>query len=583
MPHFLVIPIFIVEFLALAAVITAMGLIIGSLNRDGRFQHLTQSDSSFFQVVLSFLPSVVASAVGSLCNSIHRNLSILEPWVHLQRGMATAQASLSLNYSSQSPFLVLFKSFKERNILLGLVSLACVINTFLTVVAGGLFTQRLTISTLPTSSLMSNYSRSSFLRTDFAVDFTEYDLIQTSITSGVPMLPWTSANDSFYPVWIEDPDSDAQYGADVRGVGTQLECRQLSIADSLSHNPDTGDPYWHYRPFNNKNEQCKVDMSPLKNEAETITLAIHFLLPQAVNETDECQSSTVLVVGRWDYKVDSPVTDQNTVALHCEPKIRLQDFSIVFDQKGQIQSHEPIPETLITEGPIFDNATVSLGQFNKVFAAIPQNFVGEANHHNDSYDSSYDWAGFLVARLYEQSDAQVKSLDPQRLMSLSQEVYQWVYSTYFSLWRDIYLEPASDRDPVANGTVIHNTWGMVPSIPSLTIAFTIIAFDTLVVLVVFGTRRGRFRGPRVPRSIGAVIPWLAHSRMLNDFRGTYSWSNAQRRAHLARLNKRYGFRMFLGLDQRWRYAVDEEPEPPVDDPDPGKPGVIQLREIPRSE
>lgn len=579
MPHFLIIPIFIIEFLALAAVITAMGLIIASLNSDGRFQHLTQSDSSFFQVLLSFLPSVVASAVGSLCNSIHRNLSILEPWVHLQRGMATAQASLSLNYSSQSPFVVFFKSFKDRNILLGLVSFACVVNMFLSVVAGGLFTQRLATSTLPTSALVSNYSRSSFLRNDFAADFTEYDLIQTSITSGVPMLPWTSANYSFLPVWIHDPDPDARYGANIRGVGTQLECRQLSIADSLSHSLETGDAYWHYHPFNNRSKQCNVNMASLKNKADAISLSIHFLLPEAVDETDECQTSTVLVVGRWDYQTGSPITDENTVALHCEPGIRLQDFSVVFDRKGQIQTHEPIPDTLVTEGAIFDNATISLGQFNKVFAAIPQSFVDNETNRNGSYDTSYDWAGFLVARLYERSDARITSLDPRRLMHLSQGVYQWVYSTYFSLWRDIYLQPSSGGSPVANGTVIHNTWGMVPSVPSLTIAFTIIAFDTLVVLVVFGTRRGRFKGPRVPRSIGAVLPWLAHSRMLDDFRGTYPWTSTQRRDHLARLNKRYGFRMFLGLDQRWRFAVDEEP--PADDTvDSAKPGMIQLHELP---
>lgn len=581
MPHFLIIPIFIIEFLALAAVITAMGFIIASLNRDGRFQHLTQSDSSFFQVVLSFLPSVVASAVGSLCNSIHRNLSILEPWVHLQRGMATARASLSLNYSSQSPFVVFFKSFRDRNVLLGLVSFACVVNMFLSVVAGGLFTQQLTTSTLPTSVLVSNYSRSSFMQHDFAADFTEYDLIQTSITSGVPMLPWTSANHSFYPVWIRDPGTDARYGANIRGVGTQLECRQLSIADSLSHDLRTGDAYWHYRPFNNNKRQCNVNMTAMKNKADGITLSIHFLLPDAVDEADECQTSTVLVVGRWDYQTASPITSGNTVALHCEPVIRMQDFSVVFDRKGQVQSHEPIANTLITEGPIFDNATVSLGQFNKVFAAIPQNFVDHETNQNGTYDTSYDWAGFLVARLYERSNAQITSLDPQRLMDLSQVVYQWVYSTYFSLWRDIYLEPASNQDPVANATVIHNTWGMVPSIPSLTIAFTIIAFDTIVVLVVFGTRRGRFKGPRVPRSIGAVLPWLAHSRMLNDFRGTYSWSSTRRREHLARLNKRYAFRMFLGPDQRWRFAVDEEPQV-NDTPDAAKPGVIQLHELPPS-
>lgn len=582
MPHFLIIPIFIAEFLALAAVITAMGLIIGSLNHEGRFRNLTQSDSSFFQVLLSFLPSVVAASVGSLCNSIHRNLSILEPWIHLQRGKSAPQASLSLNYASQSPYVVLFKSLKDRNVLLSLVSLACLVNMFLTVVAGGLFTQRLTSSTVPTSGLMSNYSQSTFFRTDFAADFTEYDLIQTSITSGVPVLPWTSADQSFVPVWVQDPEHDAQYGANILGVGADLQCRQLSLADSLSHDVHTGHSYWHYRPFDNADRRCRANMTSLKDKANNIALSIHFLSGETVNETDECQTSTALVVGRWNYTVDSPVSVHNTVALHCEPRIRLQDFFAVFDKKGQINAHEPIPGSIVTDGPMYDNATVSLGQFNKVFAAIPQDSMGNGTDRDAPYDTSYDWPGFLVAHLYQRTDGPVTSLDSQRLMGLSESVYQWVYSTYFSIWRDNYLERAEAPYPVSNGTVIHKTWGMVPSVPSLTIAFTIVAFDTLVVLIVFGARRGRFKGPRVPRSIGAVIPWISHSRMLDDFRGTYAWASGRRRDHLGRLNKRYGFRMFLGPDERWRFAVDEEPAD--DNQGEAKTGsMIQLQELPRHD
>jgi hypothetical protein len=130
---------------------------------------------------------------------------------------------------------------------------------------------------------------------------------------------------------------------------------------------------------------------------------------------------------------------------------------------------------------------------------------------------------------------------------------------------------------------------MKPSVPSLAIALIIIAFDTLVVMVVFGTRRGRFRGPRMPRSIGAIIPWVAHSRMLSDFGDTHSWDNSKRRDHLTALDKRYGFRMFMGPDGRWRFAVDEEPKspdsgspppPPIPSgPDANKTTSIQLREL----
>jgi hypothetical protein len=265
-PHFLIIPIFIIEFLLLIAVIVLMSLVVSSLAKDGGFQHLNQTSSSFLQVVLSFLPSVVASAVAALCVSIHRNLSVLEPWVHLQRGMASVSTSLTMNYSCQNPWTVLPKAARNRHVLLLLVSFACIANTVLTVLAGGLFTQQLTDSESATDKLFANYSHSVFRQNDFAADFTEYDLIQTSITSGVPLLSWTSTNTSFAPIAIHDPDPDSSYKATTLGIGANLDCRVLSIPDNLQILEDG--PYWTYSPTNAPDQDCWVKMTPPRDPTD---------------------------------------------------------------------------------------------------------------------------------------------------------------------------------------------------------------------------------------------------------------------------------------------------------------------------
>ncbi|KAL4784460.1 hypothetical protein BJX76DRAFT_367655 [Aspergillus varians] len=582
-PHFLVIPIFVLEFLLLAAVIILMSLTVSSLAQEGGFHDLNQSSSSFLQVVLSFLPSVVASAVGALCTSIHRNLSILEPWVHLQRGMAIVSTSLTMNYSCQNPWTVLPKAAKNRHVILVLISVACIANTVLTTVAGGLFTQQLTTSEYGTDTLFANYSHSVFRQNDFAADFTEYDLIQTSITSGVPMLSWTSANHSFAPITIVNGDQDSSYSATTLGVGADLGCRALSIPQNLIYFEDG--PYWTYHPSGEPERECTVKMTSPRDENDKFALSINFFSPAATEEPDICQTSTMLVVGRWNYTAASGVTENNTVALHCEPDLVLKNFSVQFDQKGQILSHYEVPNTSITSGRMYENATISLGQFNKVFASIPQSFYGEDATRNSSLLSSYDWAGFLVALLYKRDVSPITHLDPNRLMDLSQTVYQWVYSTYFSLWRDIYLLPLHEPIEAEDATVTRSAWRMEPSVSSLVIAMIIIGLDTVIVLIVFGTRRGRFKGPRIPRSIGSVIPWIANSQMIHDFDGTYGWTNAQRQTHLERLKKRYTFRMFLRENNQWRYAVDEEPPvaapktttPPEPMSTPSKPpGDIEL-------
>ncbi|KAJ5637797.1 hypothetical protein N7490_007676 [Penicillium lividum] len=558
MPHFLVVPFFIIEFCLLAGIIILMCLVISSLVRDGKFSHLTQSDSSSLQVVLSIFPSVVASSVGSLCRSIHRNISILEPWVHLQRGMASARTSLSTNYASQSPFATFHKCVRDRNILLTLVTIACVVNLMLTVLAGGLFTQELATSTMPTSDLKMNYSQSTLLQSEFSAEFTEYDLIQTSIMSGVPVLSWTSSNESFIPIHIDNRDADVLYEAETLGIGAGLECKTISLVEGLVLNSTSGSGYWRYSMFDNSSVECIAPI-PVQSKDEGIALSIHFLSPTDANETAICETYTVLVVGHWDYLAGSPITDQNTIALHCEPEVRLQNYTIKFDEQGQIKGHKSVANTSISQGTMYNNASVSLGQFNKVFAAIPDSYVGNTTSINGTYNiSSYDWAGFLVARLYQREDPDFDSLQPARLIHLTRHVYQWVYSTYFSIWRDVYLEPLQHPVAAMHANIIQSTWAMVPSMPSLILVLSIIGFDTLVVLLVFGTRRGQFRGPRMPRSIGAIIPWLAHSHMLNDFKTTHTWTNSKRRHHLATLNKRYGFRMFMNPDGRWRFSVEEE-------------------------
>ncbi|KAJ5908758.1 hypothetical protein N7495_001440 [Penicillium taxi] len=585
MPHFLLVPFFLIEFLALAGVTILMCLIISSLARDGKFSHLDQSSSSALQAILSILPAIVASTVGSLCTSIHRNLSVLEPWVHLQRGMASARTSLSLNYASQSPFAVFLKSVRDRHVLLVFVSFACVLNMALTVVSGGLFTQKLVTSSLPTNDLTMNYSQSVLSHSNFAAAFTEYDLIQTSITSGVPILPWSSPSHAFVPLHLNNPDSSATYRSTTLGIGSNLECRSLSPSQDYVHNKTSNAHHWRYFLFNDPSTECRASMSVLKNEDAGISLSMHFLAPDG-NQTDACRTSSVLMVARWNYLYADPVTSNNTVALQCQPQVLLQNYSLTFDMRGQVLTHHHVPNTLITEGELYNNATVSLGQFNKVFSAIPERYVGNTTSNGSYSISSYDWAGFLVARLYEREDPDFDSLEPVRLIKLSQKVYQWVYGTYFSLWRDVYLEPLAKPIPAVDAIVIKSSWFLVSSVPLLIIGLVIIVFDTFVVLVVFGTRRGRFKGPRLPRSIGSIIPWIVHSRMLRDFEGTHSWTNTQRSDHLSTLNKRYGFRMFMSPDNRWRFAVEEELaeskplEESVQDTDAAKTIAIELNELP---
>lgn len=86
----------------------------------------------------------------------------------------------------------------------------------------------------------------------------------------------------------------------------------------------------------------------------------------------------------------------------------------------------------------------------------------------------------------------------------------------------------------------------------------IVVFDGCVVASVFLTRRGRFKFPRIPRSIGSIIPWVIHGQVLNDFKGTYAWSEGDREKHFVDLDKRYKLNRHETADGQWKYVLDED-------------------------
>ena len=63
----------------------------------------------------------------------------------------------------------------------------------------------------------------------------------------------------------------------------------------------------------------------------------------------------------------------------------------------------------------------------------------------------------------------------------------------------------------------------------------------------------------MPKSLGSIIPWIAHSRFLRDFQGTEHMSSDARDLYFNRLGKEYGFGWFKGVDGKVRLGVEEEP------------------------
>jgi hypothetical protein len=229
-PHFLVPHWFLVEYALLIGILVTFGLALSSLRvndiNDVSPRELTLT------IFLMYGPTVVSSVISSLLASILRHLSVLEPWVRLQRGMASATDSLALNYGSQTPIAVLRKSGRGAPLLLTILSVTCVLDLLLNVVSGGIFEPRLKEYRTPASGLLSaQYNDTVFHAPAFEVEFDGYGLILSSLTTGAPLLPWTTPDYSFLPLTVNESDYNslggASYSAITLGVGASLDCRHI--------------------------------------------------------------------------------------------------------------------------------------------------------------------------------------------------------------------------------------------------------------------------------------------------------------------------------------------------------------------
>ena len=141
---------FIAGLVILALILLGLSLSITfGLSYQG-FSYLTNTQTFASQALWSFLPTLVATLIAAAWTSIHRDLSVLEPWVALQDGAVRAEKTISLSYSARPPVATLATSIMKHNFVITLVSLACVGSFILNVAIGGLFTQ--SFATTPSAS-----------------------------------------------------------------------------------------------------------------------------------------------------------------------------------------------------------------------------------------------------------------------------------------------------------------------------------------------------------------------------------------------------------------------------------------------
>jgi hypothetical protein len=572
-PHFLTPLWFLIECLLMTGVLITFGISFQFIRLD-KFDTSDSTGTTVLWLFLDYGPTVVASMISSLFVSVHRHIGSIEPWVQLREGMATSKESLAANFGSHTP-LTIWSQFRDRRPpLLVILSVICIFDFGLTIASSGMFEPSVDTWTDHTKVVTAQYNTSVFGNPYIQTEFSGTNLISDVLLIGKPMLSWNTANLSFYPLGVNDPDAQyvdqAIYTAQTRGVGVELQCGQASYIHSSSNSS-----YWTYNASVDATvSSCTAEMqSPgaLDTSSRTYNGSLYF--STALNSSRACQMSFTVGLGESN---DTRISRGGfSTVFSCSPKIILEDFRLNFDIDGIVSYYQPIHASSITSGQMFQNASDSILSFNSAFMRYAQvdnswnalvtsqvyNILasgsasqGSSSPHSHTHRPTHKHHHKLPPTTESQKQALV--------MRTVQLAYQTAFSTYISLQRDLYLSPltlSGNTNRSVPAIVTSAVWYIEPSNATIVAIIVILSIDLAILMSVFWLRHGHYSGPPFPRSIGSLIPWVLHSRMLNDVRETSTWSGEKRNEHLRKLGHRYKFGNLGNADARLGLDYDEKP------------------------
>ncbi|KAJ5604260.1 hypothetical protein N7537_007216 [Penicillium hordei] len=515
-PHFVILPLFLVECTLLTGTLVMYGFALSDLS----LKDINNAQSNKQFVLMVFLlcgPTFISSLVSSLLASLVRHLAIIETWGRLQQGMAGIRQSLAKNYGSLLPISILFHNLCQGPLLLTAASILCTLGLVLTIVSGGMFEQQMKLYSQPATGLNAEYNGTMLDSPTADLQFDGVGLMMMSMNRGTPILPWQDATHSFLPLantnLEANQDSNVNYAAVTVGIGASLRCHQVSFDQSSIEN-GSGKKSWNYTSPSGL--ACAVE-APNRAKSGLIKRSISYLEPIDVSAAKTGCQSTVFVLARWETMESSPINSQNSVALSCEPSIGADEFEVAFDQKGIILSSKPTTASAMHGGHTAHNLSLStVTHFNRAILST----IGSYSPLENASFSHYDWPGMMTVHTYDglYPSSQL-SFHPSSLISATQSTYQQIFSAYLTFNRDLYFERyAESAAPSVEGTALTSLWGLFPSAVSIIIALVLLSLDILIVVFVFATRSSYFRAPRIPASLGSLIPWVAGSEMMADLR-----------------------------------------------------------------
>ncbi|KAL8946590.1 MAG: hypothetical protein Q9222_007034 [Ikaeria aurantiellina] len=543
------------------------------------FTYLAETNSLKSQVLWQFTPPLVATLIGAVWTVVHRDLCVSEPWIHLSLG-APASTSLSVNYASRTPYAVLFNASKRHHVFLSFISFVGVTTSILNIVMGGLFSQASSIVSTPI--VLSNIYGASALPASAAWNSTDWDmstaleLVRTNISDGTPVPPWSTREMFFLPVHIDPSDSRismSRYNISTTGIGASLEYKSAGASEggknlAFGLNISGSDPgaftLNHYsegsfglRQVPNPNLGLGGVTGPVQEAPDDDCYLVYrkelppgpatiFMSLTATNLRAHKCSPYLAVLNRvYD------ISHNTILGVVCWPQIHMYTTSIAVDANKQVQKYDILSVLDKPRSPL-SNVQEHVRFFMDM--VLSESDLHQSRGYHGTRIGRYDWPGLLTARARNLTHPD-GSQDADILATAANQTFAQTFASFWALYSDRFLTKAPNPDKF-EGQVSYQLARMVPSIPAFTVTFLLLALY-LIAATVVSVKRRKQSTPRVPNSLGTIMPWIIHSRIFRDFVGTAHLSSSLRDAFLRSLKKEYRFGWFRDEQGVVRLGVEE--------------------------
>lgn len=540
------------------------------------------------QMLENYVPTVLATLIEPMWVLLNRLLCMLQPLEDLRKSNSPSSRSLSLNYTSLPPQLVVFKAAMKKHMLLSVVCTMALLANVLAVAFGAMFNEEPML--VPKTANITLSYRAEFGDIDGSIGpwnvsanvgdgLDQFYMAMSNLTSATPLPAFTSNTQFFVPFSLSSSeDGNTGVQATTTAFGANLTCMPLRQDSANSWRLAVGPDIWSDDAVANLSiswndpavgslncEALDITISsklergqcPRGRLATEVVTAMRATASARASEVKACQQ---LVVAAW-IRSPSPgscmfaralnLTDDDTTIIACLPSIYASSAEVTVDGNGMVQA--------------VSNSIASSTDVQTYFSDDPGQLVLQANNfligrrttsgaggggvwHNDSFPS--DWNNYVMEHIAGNSTFLNPSLPPPAaddVARLFEEMYQKLFAIWLGMNHQKFLLPADAPNAAVTGKILRVDTRITVSRPMFVVAEVILSLYILVTVVLYARRPGRHI-PLLPTTMAAVIAMFAADCGTSDLAAAMSMPKKQDKSRRYQEGRRLFWQRAVG---RW--------------------------------